>query len=145
MKYFLKYWRPQQAPVQLDFSFFQLVRKRLGRGSISSGLVNMAAIAQISSLQEWEEEWQHLEEETRTFKVYSMFSFFYLSWHLGERDAMIAAPARALNDQWNNSCISDFFYFMSKPVFTNYLNLPLNAWKFLSVSMSSDYSRKRLL
>ncbi|PFX31448.1 transmembrane protein 120A-like [Stylophora pistillata] len=28
----------------------------------------MAAIAEISSLQEWEEEWQHLEEETRTFK-----------------------------------------------------------------------------
>ena len=29
----------------------------------------MAAIAQISSLREWEEEWNALEEETQNFKV----------------------------------------------------------------------------
>ena len=30
---------------------------------------NMAAIAEISSLQEWEEEWQVLEQDTQKFKV----------------------------------------------------------------------------
>lgn len=29
----------------------------------------MAAIAQISSLREWEEEWNTLKEETQNFKV----------------------------------------------------------------------------
>lgn len=29
----------------------------------------MAAIAEISSLQEWEEEWNTLEQETQKFKV----------------------------------------------------------------------------
>lgn len=32
-------------------------------------LAKMAAIAEISSLQEWEEEWKVLEEEAQKFKV----------------------------------------------------------------------------
>lgn len=35
----------------------------------------MAAIAEISSLQEWEEEWKVLEEETQKFKVIAMLLF----------------------------------------------------------------------
>lgn len=33
----------------------------------------MAAIAEISSLQEWEEEWKALEEDTKKFKVLILF------------------------------------------------------------------------
>lgn len=33
----------------------------------------MAAIAEISSLQEWEEEWKALEEDTKKFKVLILY------------------------------------------------------------------------
>jgi len=33
-------------------------------------LANMAAIAEISSLQEWEDEWKVLEDDTLKFKVF---------------------------------------------------------------------------
>ena len=36
----------------------------------TSNFAKMAAIARISSLQEWEEEWDVLEEETQKFKVF---------------------------------------------------------------------------
>jgi len=37
----------------------------------------MAAIAEISSLHEWEEEWQVLEQDTQKFKVLRFLSHFY--------------------------------------------------------------------
>lgn len=63
----------------------------------------MAAIAEISSLQEWEEEWKVLEEETQKFKVIAMLLFrgncIQLIWHCGYHDVIIAAPAKILNDR----------------------------------------------
>ena len=36
----------------------------------------MAAIAEISSLQEWEEEWKILEDDTQKFKVFILLFNF---------------------------------------------------------------------
>lgn len=39
----------------------------------------MAAIAEISSLEEWEEEWEVLEQDTQKFKVLRFLSSFFYS------------------------------------------------------------------
>lgn len=71
-----------------------LAEEKLGREccvstSRHSQSDTMAAIAEISSLEEWEEEWEVLEQETQKFKVLRFlchFLQFYLwsiviSWH----------------------------------------------------------------
>jgi len=39
----------------------------------------MAAIAEISSLEEWEEEWEVLEQDTQKFKVLRYLSYVFYS------------------------------------------------------------------
>lgn len=45
---------------------------RIGLQVVQKVLI-MAAIAEISSLQEWEEEWKALEEDTKKFKVLILY------------------------------------------------------------------------
>lgn len=45
---------------------------RIGLQVVQKVLI-MAAIAEISSLQEWEEEWKTLEEDTKKFKVLILY------------------------------------------------------------------------
>lgn len=62
--------RPQGLLVFLVLALF--VCLRIGLQVVQKVLI-MAAIAEISSLQEWEEEWKALEEDTKKFKVLILF------------------------------------------------------------------------
>ena len=67
---------------------------------------NMAAIAEIASLEEWQEEWEVLEQDTHKFKVfrslyhcYSIYNCMIDFDHLTQVSTVVGAVQRTRSDE----------------------------------------------